>query len=128
MFLSFKPANVIIEYQESFKLQEALTGSLSLTLEKQDSLEKDTPLLISLSKENEILEARTLTLDEFIKLSDNPIDPIKKDSGYFYETPGTYSIEIDKLIPYTFNERGEYELLFNIFKIDLTIRKKISVM
>ena len=127
MFLSFKPANVIVEYQEQFKLNEPLRGSLSITLESQDSIKKETPLLLSLSKGDKILEAKTLTLDEFIQLSNNPISPTKKDSGSYYETPGTYSVDLEKLIPYTFVERGEYELLFNIFKIDLTIRRKITV-
>jgi hypothetical protein len=69
------------------------------------------------------IETVTLTLEEFISLSDNPQKPVNG----LYAGPSTHSLEISKVIDYTFTESGDYELLFNIFQLDLTVRKNIHV-
>lgn len=127
MFSNFKTGNVIVEYQESFKLNEQLTGKLSLSIEQGDSIEADTPILISLTKQDKVIDVKTMSLKEFIALSDNPTPPTTRDGKEYYETPKTYNVDISKIIEYTFVESGEYELTFNILKIDVTIRKIITV-
>ncbi|MBS3091307.1 hypothetical protein J4217_02575 [Candidatus Pacearchaeota archaeon] len=125
--INFKPGNVIVEYQESFRQGDPLSGKLTITIEQGDSLDASIPIIVSLSNEAGIIEAKTLRLSEFMQISDNPTQPVKKENSLFYDTPGLYSVDINKIIQYKFQEKGQYELLFNIVKINLAIKKSIIV-
>ena len=120
---NWKTANVIVEYNEQNSIGNKLAGDLKITLEPQDQLSSDTPIIISLTKDNKDIETISLTLAEFIALSDNPQNPVNG----LYTGPSTHSLSINKVIDYTFTESGDYELLFNIFKLDLTVKKNIHV-
>ena len=120
--------NVALEIQESSSVGSQLPGNLVLTIEQGDRIEKSTPILVSLTKgKKDVIEVKTLSIAEFIALSDSPIDPATKDSKEYFETPGSYSVKTSLLIGYTFTEKGNYELFFRIFDPDITIRKEISV-
>jgi hypothetical protein len=125
--LSFKPAHVILESQETGMLNSQISGQLTLSLEPGDSLETSAPLLVSLSKGNSILDVKTLTLENFISLSGKSPSTIEKEGKRFYETPESYSVDTNKIIRYTLNETGEYELLFEILRLDVTVKKTITV-
>lgn len=127
LFVNWKPANVIVEYEESFKVGEQLSGSLKITLEPQDIIEAETPLIISLSKGKNEIETATLTLEEFVKLSDNPLEPVEENGKRVYKGASSHNLEVSKVINYQFTESGDYELFFNIFKLDLTVKKSITV-
>jgi len=125
--INYSPGNltgsVVVEYEEVYSLGESLSGTLSITIDQEERLPANTPMVISLSQEDKVIEVETLILKEFIDLSNKPIEP---KSG-FYDVPGTYSLEVSKVIPYTFNEKGEYELFFNIISLDITSRQRITV-
>ena len=124
---NFKTANVVLEYEENFNIGQQLGGKLSITIEPSDSIEASTPISVSLSKGREILAVETLTFNEFIKMSSNPVSPTEKNGNLYYETPGTYSVDTSSIINYKFTEKGEYELFFSLLKLDLNIKKRIIV-
>lgn len=123
-FLSLT-GNVALE--ESINLGEKLSGDLILQIDEGDSLSEQLPILIALTKNNSIILTETLTLEKFIQNSDNPKDPVKKNSESFYEIPGKYNLEISNIIDYNFEEPGEYELLFSILDLDINTKKKFLV-
>jgi len=127
MFLNFKTGNVLIEYEESFKTNEALTGKLSITVEQGDSINKDSQILLSLSKENEIILTKTISIEEFVQLSGKNPQITQKADGSFYETPDVYTVDVSKIIQYTFDKPGQYELFFSILELDIAVKKKITV-
>ena len=118
----------LIELKD-FSITDNLEGTISLTIEESDSIRTHTPILIALSKNNTIIKVKTLTFKEFIEFSNNPIQPTinPSDSNYYYKTPSTHKVKIQNLLSHQFTEKGEYELLFNILELDLTIKKQIIV-
>jgi len=124
---SFKTASVVLNYEEDYNQGEKLSGSLMLGLEEGDSVLSSTPMIVSLSKGNSVLASKTLTFKEFIGLSGKSVQPVKKDKEEFYEEVGTYAVPIAKVIDYTFSEKGQYELIFFIPKLDITKVTKITV-
>lgn len=127
--VQWRAANVIIDAEdERVALGESIKGMMSITLDSGDSIQKDTAIFISLtSSNNTVLATKSLTLDDFMKLSDKNPQPTERDGDFYYQEQGTYSVEIQKLIPYTFNQPGNFEILFSILKLDLTVRKNIIV-
>ncbi len=126
--LHWRASQIVLNIDEQeFNVGENLGGTLSIKIEPGDSLKKDIPILISLSKENETVAATTLTLEEFIQASNNPSNPILHDNDYYYETPATHIVNIDKILTYQFTKKGQYELLFNILSIGLTVKRTIIV-
>ena len=125
--LNFKTGKVVVEYQEVYSLNNNLTGQLALAIQQGDSLDKNTPLMISLIQGQNVIDVKILTLEDFVSLSDNPVPAVQKENGYFFEQPQTYNVEISKIISYQFTRPGQYELLFNIPQIDLRVRKTNEV-
>src|SRR3989344_2844352 len=90
IFLQWRAANVIVDIgEQTFRVNDYLGGTLSITLEPGDSIQKDTPILVTLTKNNTVLQAATLTFQEFIEQSSNPINPTNKDNNLFYDQVGT---------------------------------------
>jgi len=118
--------NVLLEFEKDFKVGEKLTGPLTLTIEKGDSLSKDTPILLSLIKGNEVLRVETLTLEEFVTKSSSQ-GVFKKSQEYVYEENTVHVVDIGRVIDYTFEESGNYQLIFSVLSLDLNIRERIKV-
>src|SRR3989344_9295783 len=121
--MNFQTANVVAEYQETASLNDPLSGKLTLAVEEGDSINKETPLMISLIQGKNVIAVETMPLEEFVSLSDNPMPPVKKENGEFYEQPQMYNVEISKIIDYHFTQPDTYELTFNVPKIDLLVKK-----
>lgn len=126
-FSGFKNANVVLNYNENYTLGQKLSGDLTIGIEKGDSLDVKMPILVSLSKNGTIISSETLTLEDFIGLSGFDLEKVKRDDGEFYETPGFYLVSISKVINYTFNESGEYEMMFVLLDLDITKVSKINI-
>jgi len=116
---SFMTANVVLNTEEYYNQGDKLSGVLSLEIKEGQSLEAKMPILVSLSKNDEVIISQTMTLDEFITLSGAKTEKVKEDGKEFYEAPGTYRVPISKIIDYTFKDKGEYELLFSVLDLDL---------
>ena len=83
-------------------------------------------MLISLSKKNNVLAVKTLTLKEFIEVSGKEPKFVERE-GFVYYTEEKYEVEVSKIINYSFNEVGEYELFFSLLELDFSVNKKINV-
>ena len=118
--------NVLLEFEKDFTIGEKLTGPLILTIEEGDSLSKDTPILLSLIKGNEVLRAETLTLEEFVKKSSSQ-GVFKESQEYIYEENTVHIVEVERIIDYTFEKSGDYQLIFSVLSLDINIRKRIKV-
>jgi len=127
--LQWRAANVVLQSSgDSYHIGEDISGRLSIRIDNNDFLEARTPILVALiAQNNSVLTTRTLSLEEFIEEGDNRIAKIESDGKQYYETPGTYSVEVERIIPYRFSEKGEYLLLFNVFDMDLTEQREITV-
>lgn len=123
----FRSANVVLNYQEDFKLGDKLSGDLTMGIEEGDSLDAQMPILISLSKAGTMISSETMTLEEFIQLSGINVEKVNRDGQEFYETIGTYNVPIEKIIDYTFNEAGQYEMMFVLLDLDIAQITSISV-
>ncbi len=126
-FSGFKSGNVVLTYEESFNQGDKLSGDFIINIEKTDSVPAETPILISFSKGKDILETKSMTLKEYVVLSDNPVGPSIIGEKEYYDKVEAYSVPIDKVISYVFSEKGEYELLFFMPDLDLIKVTKIKV-
>ncbi|MDO8460684.1 MAG: hypothetical protein Q7S74_06245 [Nanoarchaeota archaeon] len=126
--LGWKSPNVIAQFPNSFKVGDKISGDVTITIEQGDSISADTPILIALSSSNGgVLEANTMTFKEFTSYSkDLPIET-QKEGKIYYETPGKYSVDISKVIDYKFIDKGNYELTFVIFALDISQNLPIEV-
>lgn len=126
-FSGFKTVNVILNYEEDYNQGDKLAGDLIIGIEEGDSLDVKTPILVSLAKENEVIASETMDLEKFIELSGANIVKIKREGEYFYETPGIYRVPLSNVIEHDFNEKGQYELVFSLVKLDIIKITKITV-
>jgi len=127
LFFNFRSGNVVVNYDESFKTGDKVSGTLTLNLEQRDELQKDTAMIVSLSRGNKVLLAETLTIQEFISLSGKNPKTIQKQDSVYYIGPESYPVKIESILDYTFSEPGSYEVFFTIPKIDFTIKRAILV-
>ena len=114
--------NVIL--QPEFSIGENITGTLTIVIDEGDNLNKNLPILISLIKNNTAIKTETLTLEKFIQESDSEIKPINS----FYKTPGTFSVNLENFFQFTFNESGEYELLFSVIELNINTKKTFTIV
>ena len=127
--LQWRAANVVLNLEEgNYNVGSKLSSVLTVTIEPEDSIDADTGVFLALIDSNDnVLITKTLTLREFILNSDNVIEPVLMNDKYYYETPGKYNVNAEKIIDWTFSEKGDYDLFFSVFKLDLMARKKITV-
>ena len=128
IFFQWRSANVISNLEDrNYKVGDNLSGEFSLRLSEKE-VDVKTPILISLtdSKDN-VLYVKTLSLDEFIEKSNNPIEPVEISGQKYYETPGMYYVNIDKLADYQFADSGEYILSFTVLGLNFNAEQKITV-
>jgi hypothetical protein len=127
-FTGFRSANVVLNYEENYNLNDNLAGNLIITIEKGDSLDVNMPILISLGKGEEIISSETMTLKQFIKLSGSRLVAVENNYNEYYETPGRYNVPLSDVINHKFNEKGEYELIFSLPELDIIKITKITVI
>ena len=124
-FLNFT-GNVLLD-TGNFNSGGQLSGVLVLDIEEGDSLSKELLVFLALSRNDSVIVSESFTLEKFIENSNSKILFVERGSGEFYDTPGTYELEVSKVINYTFEEPGNYELLFSILDLDMNTRKKFRV-
>ncbi len=127
LFFSFKTGNVTLDFQDNNRVGSHIKGDLYLTLQKGDSIQKGTPILIYISKGGKVIEAATLTIDEIVSSSKNPQKTISKDGQEFYEQEGTYTIQLDPLFNYQFEEAGTYIVTLQILSSGYSLQKSFYV-
>lgn len=122
-FPSFKSTgNVVADSGYNAKVGDALNYNLTISVPEGKG-DAGTPILISLSKNGEILGSKIVNLEDFVKLSDN-----NPGLGAGQTVPsGIYVANVNNLINYNFNQTGEYELYYAIFKLDVVKIIKITV-
>ena len=110
--------------QSEFSIGKNLTGELSITIDEGDKLNRNIPILISLTKNDIVVKAETLTFEKFVELSGSKTQPINS----FYKTPENFVINLENYFQFTFNESGEYKLLFSVLELDINIEKTFLVV
>lgn len=123
LYLNFRTGNLVIKF-EDYKINETLQGVITVNIEEGDSVNKNEPILITLTKNKTILSSETITFEEFVMKSNNP----EKPSNGTYSKPESYSVEVDKIINHKFSEEGEYDLTFTMFNPEIIIRRAIKVL
>jgi len=106
--------NIILQPKNS--IGDNITGELSFAINRGDIPSKNIPILVSLTKNNKPIKTETLALEKFIQLSDSKT-----------HTENTFAADIEDIIQFTFNESGEYELLFSILELDINKKKVFMV-
>jgi len=119
--------NVLLESDADFVKGGKLSGILTLNIEEGDSLREKTTILVAIMQDETVLEATTLTLGEYIELSNNLVSPIPKEDENYFEQVGSYKVDIADILQFNFPDSGEYELLFSILTMDLNQREKLVV-
>ena len=109
--------NVISQSENYVSVGDNLSGELSLDIKRGESFSEASPIMLILSREGEIVYSDTLTLGDFMGEIDSEI----------FDIQGEYSIDVSELMNYTFEEAGDYELLFLVFDFDVTAKSKFIV-
>ncbi len=104
---------IVSDPQESYKIGDKLTGAVIINSDK--SLEKETPFLFSLIKNNTVLETDVLNFGEIL----NKPGSIRQEKSY--------TIRIGEIIDYTFAEQGVYEIIIYSPDINVGLKKEIDV-
>lgn len=105
--------NVILQSEDY--VSNNLTGEITIAVKQVDALNKDIPILILLTKDDTVVKVETTTLEKLVQLSN-----LKTQSE-------TFSISLEDAFPFTFDEKGEYELLFSILDLNINIKKEFVV-
>ena len=113
--------NVIADYEYKASIGDAIDYIMEVNV-PENGIDSTTPLIVSLSKDGKIIDSKVISIEEFVKLSDNT----QTLEGEVIPE-GVYSSEARKIINYKFSEQGEYELYFAIFKLDIMRTIKITV-
>lgn len=124
IFTQSSTGNVVSEIHESAYLNQPLSGTFKIIVEQKDNLAPNTPLFAALFKDNKEINVQTMTLEEFVKLSST--QPVLNSEGN-YIGPASYEVPILKIIPDKLSSSGDYELIFGLPKIDLLVKKIITV-
>ena len=109
--------NVISQSENYVSVGDNLSGELSLDIKRGESFSEASPIMLILSREGEIVYSDTLTLGDFMGEIDSEI----------FDIQGEYSIDVSELMNYTFEEAGDYDLLFLVFDFDVTAKSKFIV-
>lgn len=103
--------NILLDLKDNFEKGENLTGKLNLKL---TDIPEDALAIILLTKDNKGIESQIISVK---KLKENSVQ-INVE---------TYSIELEKIINYTFEEPGQYELTFSILEKNINEKRKITI-
>ncbi len=97
--------NVIFDLEDSFKVGDNIKGDIIL------NKDETSYGVLLLTKDNQPLITKTFNLNEIPKN--------KISSGY--------SIKIEDLIDYMFEEKGNYELFLSVLDLDTNIKREFVV-
>jgi len=112
--LQWRSGLVVSEFPDEFKLGDNLSGNMIIKIGKNVAVTKETPVLIVLHKEVDIIASETLKFEEFLALAEkNSID--------------IYSLKINKIINYQFTQPGKYEVMFYIPEINLAVKETFLI-
>jgi len=99
--------NVIFNVEDNYKVGDNIKGNIIINKDESNAYG-----VLLLTKDNQPLITKTFNLNE---ISKNQI------------SSGQYSIKIEDLIDYNFNQTGNYELLFSVLDLDINIKKEFVV-
>jgi len=114
--------NVVADYEYNARLGDSVDYTMSIDV-PESGIDANTPMLVSLSRDGKIVDSNIVSMGDFVKLSDN--DVTIGEEGVV--PSGSYSSEAYKIINYKFDQPGEYELYFAVFKLDIMRTIKITV-
>jgi len=123
----FRTGKVVTIFPEEFNVGDKFEAGLLIKIEKGDSIHESAPVVITIEKRDVELVTNVIKFEEFIKNSDNPIKPVRVRGRLYYETPGSYLVNLNELLDYEFTESGEYELSFRMISEGLDVRKTFEV-
>ncbi len=125
--LQWRAGQAVLEVGENeYDVGDNLVETFSLTIKAGTTINKDAPILLTLTKSDNVAAVTTFTLEDLIKSSDlSP--PSLKDNKYYFSTSNTYIVNSDQFLSYKFTEADTYELLFNVLSLDLTLKRTIIV-
>jgi len=99
--------NVVLDLNNDFKIGDNAHGDIILNKEESNAYG-----VLLLTKEGKPLITKTFNLRD---ISKNKI------------TSGEYSIKIEDLINYSFEEKGNYELFLSVLDLNINIKKEFVV-
>ena len=99
--------NLILDLEDNYQINDNLTGSMVLDLG-----EKEAYGFALLTKGNKTILTKTFNLNNIPK---NLL------------TSGQYSINLEEIISYQFEEKGIYELFLSVLDLDIKIEKEFEV-
>jgi len=114
--------NVVADYEYKANVGDALNYSINIGV-PENGVDASTPIMISLSKDGKIIDSKIVNMGDFVKMSDNNIT---LSEGQLVPS-GNYAVDISNIIKYNFDQKGEYELYFAVFKLDIVRTVKITV-
>lgn len=97
--------NIVLNLEDNFKVGDNLKGNIIINKDEASYG------ILSLTKDDKQLITKTFNLNE-----------IPKNKINF-----GYSINLEDLIDYKFNQTGNYELLFSVLDLDINIKKEFVV-
>jgi hypothetical protein len=99
--------NAVLDLGDSFKVGDNIKGNIIINKDETNAYG-----ILLLTKDDKPLITKTFNLNEIPK---NKIDA------------GKYSIKIEDLIDYKFNQTGNYELLFSVLDLNINIKREFMV-
>ena len=99
--------NVVLDLNNDFKIGDNVQGDIILNKEESNAYG-----ILLLTKEDKPLITKTFNLKD---ISKNKI------------SSGEYSIKIEDLINYSFEEKGNYELFLSVLDLNINIKKEFVV-
>jgi len=114
--------NVVADYEYNARLGDSVDYTIGIDV-PESGIDANTPMSVSLSKDEKIVDSNIVSMGDFVGISDNAV--AIGEEGVV--PSGSYSSEAYKIINYKFDQPGEYELYFAVFKLDIMRTVKITV-
>ena len=116
----FRTGKVVAEISKPQLVGEYYEADLFITIEEGDSLPGDSQILVMIEKDGVVIKSQKVSLEEYIALSDNPVQPAMSEGIKYYQTPGTYTVKLTKILQWRFSEVGDYEV--NLLILDENVK------
>ena len=117
-----------LQTEPSSEINSVLSGQATITIDKGDSIQKDTQINIVLLKDDVVLSETTRTFEEFLGNQISYVELTNENgTGYYYQTPGEYSRNLNEFIDYTFTDSGDYVLRFSIPSLNINEESAFNI-
>jgi ABC-type Na+ efflux pump permease subunit len=126
-FGQWRQGLVISGQDATYRIGEEFDADLIIGLDSGDSISANDHVLVTISKDGIVVEAKVITFKEFIELSDKQIVPVSRSLGEYYETPGTYIVHLNQVIRYVFEEQGKYDVNLLILRENIDVTQTFNV-